>query len=228
MALFPQRSVQEEDALAVILWEYLKLDHPLKKADLILVLGSNDLRAAEYAAGLFNDGYAPRIMFSGKRGRLTEQLFEDGMWTKSEAETFAEVALQKGVPASAVITEPDSTNTGENIMFSHKIIEHLGIPFHSIILVQKPYMGRRAYATFKKIWPEPEIMVTSPPIPFQQYPTAIISREYLINLMVGDLQRIKIYPDMGFQIPQNIPEKVWDAYEKLVSRGFTNHLVREN
>ena len=29
------------------------------------------------------------------------------------------------------------------------------------IVVQKPYMERRSYATFKKVWPEKEIIVTS-------------------------------------------------------------------
>lgn len=221
-------SDQEENRLATILWEYLRVDHRLVKADLILVLGSNDLRVAQYAAHLFNHGYAKRIMFSGKRGRLTERLFQDGTWTKSEAETFADVAEREGVPRSAIVTESDSTNTGENIVFSRKIIEQLEIPLQSIILVQKPYMGRRTYATFKKIWPEPKIMVTSPPIPFPQYPTALIPREYLISLMVGDLQRIKLYPDMGFQILQKIPEHVWDAYEKLVALGFVSHLIQES
>ena len=44
--------------------------------------------------------------------------------------------------------------------------------------------------------------------------------------MVGDLQRIKIYPDKGFQIPQEIPEDVWAAYEALVSAGYDQHLAQ--
>ena len=34
------------------------------------------------------------------------------------------------------------------------------------------------------------------------------------------MQRIKIYPEKGFSIPQEIPLDVWNAYEQLVSLGF--------
>jgi hypothetical protein len=49
--------------------------------------------------------------------------------------------------------------------------------------------------------------------------------ERVINIMVGDLQRIRIYPAKGFQIPQDIPDEVWTAYERLVKWGFTKHLA---
>jgi len=50
-------------------------------------------------------------------------------------------------------------------------------------------------------------------------------RENLIHEMVGDIQRIKIYPDLGFQIPQDIPDDVWIAYEQLVIRSYDKHLI---
>jgi len=91
--------------------------------------------------------------------------------------------------------------------------------------VQKPYMERRSFATFKKHWPEKNLIVTSPQIPFEQYTTDEISPEKVINIMVGDLQRIKLYPAMGFQVYQDIPADIWLAYEKLVALGFNKHLV---
>ena len=45
--------------------------------------------------------------------------------------------------------------------------------------------------------------------------------------MVGDLQRIKLYPAKGFQIHQHIPDDVWSAYEQLVALGYDKHLVKE-
>jgi hypothetical protein len=89
-------------------------------------------------------------------------------------------------------------------------------------------MERRAFATFRNFWPEEkyELMVTSPPYSYEEYVGPIVDREAMINIMVGDLQRIKLYPAMGFQIPQEIPAEVWDAYEKLVATGFDKHLVR--
>ena len=86
-------------------------------------------------------------------------------------------------------------------------------------------MERRSYATFKKHWPDKKLIVTSPQTTFEEYPTEEIPLEKLIYMMVGDLQRIRIYPEKGFQIPQEIPDEVWKAYEKLVGWGFTRHLV---
>ena len=105
------------------------------------------------------------------------------------------------------------------------MLEDKGLYPRTFLLVQKPYMERRSYATFKKHWPDKELIVTSPQIALEDYPTPEMPMERVIELMVGDLQRIRIYPAKGFQIPQEIPEEVWSAYEKLVARGFTGHLV---
>jgi len=86
-------------------------------------------------------------------------------------------------------------------------------------------MERRSFATFKKHWPEKELIVTSPQLSMQAYPTAEITLEEVIHIMVGDLQRIKVYPEKGFQIQQEIPKEVWEAFEKLVSLGFNSHLI---
>ncbi|MBI1762480.1 MAG: YdcF family protein [Acidobacteria bacterium] len=209
------------DELAERIWDYMHLGHALAKSDLILALGSNDLRVAEYAADLYLQGWAPRLLFSGKVGALTRTLFD-----KPEAEKFAEVAIQKGVPASAILLESSSTNTGENIRFSRQLLAEQGLIAQRVILAQKPYMERRAYATFMNFWPGIELIVTSPPISFTTYPTAQLSQETVLNIMVGDLQRIRDYPAKGFQIPQPIPAEVWQAYEQLVAMGFDKHLIR--
>ena len=44
-------------------------------------------------------------------------------------------------------------------------------------------------------------------------------------VVVGDLQRIRLYPERGFQIEQRIPEVVWAAFERLVALGYTKNLV---
>ena len=47
----------------------------------------------------------------------------------------------------------------------------------------------------------------------------------VVSIMVGDLQRIRVYAEKGFQIPQEIPDEVWKAYEELVALGFRERLV---
>lgn len=80
----------------------------------------------------------------------------------------------------------------------------------SLLIVTKPYMERRTYATFKKQWPNEttQLTVASPPITYEDYFTAELPKELMINIMLGDLQRIKEYPKLGFQIEQAIPDEV--------------------
>lgn len=212
----------EITALAKKLWDYHHTNQVPEKSDCILALGSHDLRVAERAAELYLDGFAPLLIMSGGLGNFTKD-----MWTEKEADKFAAIAIQKGVPENAILIENKSTNTGENILFTQKLLEEKGMYPQSFIVVQKPYMERRSYATFKKHWPDRSLIVTSPQISFKEYPTQEISMEKVINIMVGDLQRIKIYPGKGFQIYQEIPVDVWNAFEKLVALGFDKHLINE-
>lgn len=205
---------------AKIIWEYHHMEHKLKKSDCILVLGSHDTRVAERGAEIFLQGFAPVIVFSGYLGALTL-----GSWERSEAEVFAEIAVKLGVPEEKILIENKSTNTGENFMFSKALLSEKGRVPNSIIAVQKPYMERRTYATAKMVWPEADILVTSPLYTFEEYPTEEISLDKVINIMVGDLQRIILYPGKGFQIPQEIPEAVHQAYEYLVEAGYTGRPI---
>lgn len=208
--------------LAQKIWDYHHLDHSLEKADCILVQGSHDLRVAERGAQLFLEGWAPLLIFSGGLGNLTA-----GMWDEPEADKFARLARQMGVPAEHILIENQSTNTGENVQFTRQLLAKHKLDPHKFIAVQKPYMERRTYATFRKVWPEKEVIVTSPQISFDAYPTAEITQDQVIHIMVGDLQRIKLYPEKGFQIYQEIPSPAWEAYEILVGLGYTENLIPE-
>jgi|SRR6185312_6003068 len=211
---------QEIIHLAKILWEYHHMHHELEKSECILALGSHDLRVADRAADLYLQGWAPLIVFSGGLGNLTKDL-----WTEPEADQFKRIAIEHGVPPAAILVENRSTNTGENILFTGQLLRDKKLDITHFIVVQKPYMERRSFATFKKHWPEKHLIVTSPQISFEDYPTREIPVEKVINIMVGDLQRIKLYPEKGFQIAQHIPDNVWHAYEQLVALGFNRHLV---
>ena len=208
-----------------LLWQYHLMQHMLEKADCILVLGSHDLRVAEHAADLYLHGWADRILFSGGLGRLTE-----GMWQRPEADVFAEAAVQKGVPEERIWTENRSTNTGENLRLTRQLMEEKGVDFQKFIVVQKPYMERRAYATFKQHFPDKTCLISSPPLGYQEYcipGDPEISHERVIHLIVGDLQRLWVYAEKGFQIPQQVPARVMDAYHTLIRMGYTDHLVAE-
>jgi len=171
---------EEVIKLAKVLWNYHHMHHTLKKSDCILVLGSHDLRVADRAAELYLQGYAPVIIFSGGLGRLTLDV-----WQETEAEQFAKIAIAKGVPKEAILVENKSTNTGENILFTQRLLSQHKLEMQSFIVVQKPYMERRSYATFKKHWPDKDLIVTSPQISFEDYATVEIPLENVIHIMAG-------------------------------------------
>jgi len=210
----------ETIGLAQVLWDYHHVNNSIEKSDCILVLGSHDTRVAERAAELFLEGWAPLLIFSGGLGRLT-----DGVFAETEADKFAAIAVDKGVPAQSILIENRSTNTGENIIFTKALLKEKNLNPESFIVVQKPYMERRSFATFKKHWPYKKLIVTSPQISFEKYPTMDIPLERVINIMVGDLQRIKVYAEKSFQVYQEIPSYVWNAYEQLVKLGFDKQLI---
>ncbi len=194
------------------LWQYMQMGHDLKPADAIFVFCSNDTRVAEVATRLYHQGLAPLVVFSGGRGRFTDELFEH-----SEAVTFARVAKDCGLPSDAMLLEPRSTNSGENVLFTHQLLCTKGISPKRIILVQKPYMERRAYATLMKQWPDEieSLQVTSQANSIFDYLTEELTLDFVIDAMIGDFERIQNYPQLGFQIEQEIPEEVLEAYQVL-------------
>jgi len=210
--------------LASIIWNYHKLNHPLEKADAILVLCSHDERVVERVVELFREQWAPLVIFSGGLGVITKQF-----WTEPEADRFARLAIAAGVPKNKVIIENRSSNTGENILYTKQLVADMGLELQKFIVVQKTYMERRSFATFRKWWPEKQVIVTSPQIGFDDYlanyANSALSPNEVVSIMVGDLQRIRVYPARGYQIEQDVPSEVIGAYDELVAEGFTKYLV---
>ena len=206
------------------IWSYHHMNHELRRSDAILVLCSHDSIVAERGAQLWLDGWAPLLIFSGGLGAITRKL-----WRDPEADQFARIAESMGVPREAMLVENRSTNTGENVLFTRRVLAERKLDPTTFIVVQKPYMERRAYATFRKVWPEKSLVVTSPQLSLDDYlarcASGPLTEDDVIAIMVGDLQRIRIYPERGFQIAQEIPAEVWQAYEVLVRAGYDKYLT---
>lgn len=215
-----------DDQLAEILWNYHRLGQEPQKSDIIFGLGSHDIRTAERAAELWLQGFAPIIVFSGNEGVGRDI---SGFAGIPEAVHFKNRAVHLGVPEEVIIVESRATNTGENIRFTHELLLAKQITHKSIIAVQKPYMERRTFATIMKQWPEvpkPVLGVTSIQISYEEFVAdPRYPKDYTINVMVGDTQRIVEYAKQGYQIVQDIPYSVQAAYAELVRRGYNQHLL---
>ena len=193
----------------------------LPSADFLLALGSHDLRVAEHAAFLYTSGAAPLVICSGGYGKMTA-----GNFAKPEAILFQERCEACGVPKQAILVEPEATNTGENFTLSKKLLFSGTAPrageAKTGIAVCKPYMAKRAIATARRQWPEVTWGVSVPPIPFEEYAEDLRPE---IELMVGDLQRLKVYAERGFPAETPVPPDIWAAWRRLADAGFDRYVI---
>ena len=208
-----------------ILWDYLGMHQEPQKADCIVGFGNFNDNIARRAAELYHQGYAKRILFTGGLGRNTR-----GLLPEPEAARFARVAVECGVPPEAVLQEDKSTNTKENILFTRNMLTKLGLPHDHILGVHQPFMERRICAALGVYWPEVKITVTSPQVTIQEYLADAkrqgITENAAISVIVGDFQRMELYAQKGYQLPQQIPQEAWEAFRQLVAMGYDKQLAK--
>ncbi|MER7395476.1 YdcF family protein [Streptomyces sp. NPDC000151] len=202
------------------IWDYHQMHHEPRPCSVAIGLGSHDLGVATATANLYLAGLAPLIVFTGSNSPTTRERMPRG-----EAVHYKEHAVELGVPESAIIVEPKATNTGENIRFSRAALDEAGVAVDSILLVTKPYEERRAYATARQLWPEVDVICASSPMTYEEYVDSIGDEHLVIDMLVGALQRLMIYPKQGFMIEQVVPADVVESFRRLRNDGFTSRLV---
>ena len=208
-----------------VIWDYLGMHQQPQKADVIVGFGNFNTDIARRAAQLYLQGYAPKVLFTGGLGRNTE-----GLLPEPEAHRFTRVAMECGVPEEDILLEDRSTNTKENIDFTRRLLEERGIPHGHILGVHQPFMERRIVAAMGVYWPEQSFTVTAPLVTIPEYLARAkeqgISENASVSVIVGDFQRIELYAQKGYQLPQHIPEEAWEAFHTLVSMGFDKQLAK--
>ena len=194
---------------------------PPIRSDLILAAGSHDMRVPEQAAALYLQGYASLVVCSGGFGKIT-----DGLFPEPEGVLFARRCMELGVPEDRILIEQEARNTGENFTYSKKLLAEHKFPVKTGLIVCKPYMSARTLATAQKQWSEVDWRVCAPPIPFEKYFREDMPAEQEIQLLTGDLQRLRVYADLGYQVPVDVPEEIWAAFERLVAAGFDRYYIK--
>ncbi|EFL01391.1 conserved hypothetical protein [Streptomyces sp. SPB78] len=216
-----QQAITEDQwRRAALIWDYHQMHHQLRPVDVAIGLGSHDLGVATHSVELYRAGLFPTLVFTGGNSPTTAKVFPRG-----EAVHFREHAIDLGVPAEAILLEPEAGNTGQNVTLSREVLAAAGITPTTVMLVSKPYMERRSFATARKLWPDVEILCASEPLEFDDYVKSIGDEKLVLDMLVGDLQRVIEYPKLGFAIEQEVPEDVHGAYESLIHDGFTSRLI---
>jgi uncharacterized SAM-binding protein YcdF (DUF218 family) len=202
------------------IWQYHQMGHELRPVDAAIGLGSHDLGVATFAAELYHAGLFPVVVFSGGNSPTTAARFPRG-----EAVHYREHAISLGVPDSVILVEPEAGNTGQNVTLSRSLLAGHGCRPRSVLLISKPYMERRSFATCRKVWPEVEVVCASEPLEFDYYVRSIGDEKLVVDMLVGDLQRVVEYPKHGFAVEQDVPGDVMDAYDRLIEAGFDSRLL---
>jgi uncharacterized SAM-binding protein YcdF (DUF218 family) len=203
------------------LWSYHDLRHELRPCEVGIGLGGYDLGVPDVAADLFQRRMFPFVVFTGGNSPTTVRRFPRG-----EAVHYGEYAVEHGVPPHVILLETRATNTLENIAFTRDLLAGRRIRPRSVLIISRPYQRRRAYATCRKVWPEVEVVCAARPLPLDDYVETVGDAKRVIDMIVGDTQRIDLYARRGFAIAQEMPARVRTAYGRLVEAGYTGRLVR--
>ena len=208
-----------------ILWDFMHMHQSPETADVIVGFGCYDEDIPRRCAELWHQGLAPWVCFSGGLGRNTSSL-----WSKSEAERFAAIAMAAGVPGERILLEDQSTNSAENLLFTPKVLAEAGIKAETIIAVHKPYMEKRLWAAMQVYWPQVQAIYTSPDVTVEEHiahaEAVGMTRKGVIETLVGDVQRMELYAKKGYQAPVQLPAEVRAAFDALVAQGYTGQLAK--
>lgn len=147
--------------------EFIFVEEPPEKADVILVPGSRKVAHAIRAAELYKAGYAPYVLPSGRytisRGYflpLPEPLRSE---YPGEFETewhFLKAVLMKhGVPETAILREDQATYTWENAQLSRDVLKSAGIECNTAILCCQAFHARRALLYYQAAMPDTRFIV---------------------------------------------------------------------
>lgn len=210
-----RKDPRPDTELLKIIWDYMSVEAPLKHADVIVVGGGSETGPAHYAAELYHMGFAPLIVFSGHKRPEMDM---------TEADQFAQVARQLGVPDQAILREPLARNPGENITYTAALLNEKGISPERAILIHTPYMARPFLATAEAQWPsrQPEFIVRHETVSLTEY-TLRHGYGEVIRRTLGDFNRMAKYAKKGYQTHHDTPEDVQLAYDILLDR---NHQTR--
>ncbi|AXB44991.1 YdcF family protein [Amycolatopsis albispora] len=202
------------------LWRFLRIDDDLEPVDVAIGLGCHDPGVAVYTAELFLRGVCPLIVFTGANAPTTI-----GRFPRGEAVHFREIAVEHGVPEQAILVEPAAKHTADNIDFSRDLLRDQGVQVGSVLITCRPYHQRRAYATAAKRWPGVEIRCSADRRPLHAYTAGIGDATLVIDMLVGEAQRLTRYAELGHTINQDVPGEITAAYHRLAAAGYTSRLL---
>jgi electron transfer flavoprotein alpha subunit len=232
--VFDFLSAQEEYLAREDRWnriELKSLDIPAGTKTLAMILGSWDQRTAHEAARVIKElqsrGIKVQVLTSGKYGNKPGIFFDEAGNKLPEAVGYRKILAEEGVSVDFI--EPDSTNSGENIVFSKKRLDQDGVDSQVLLVMQNPLLQKRAglaivrqyfgikdEAEAKTAFVKSGIRLISyapyvPVLSDQSNQDVLRDLEYALT----EIQSLQVYPKKGYSIAVEIPQEILDAADLL-------------
>ena len=209
------------------IFHYLaRRDDSLAPADLIIGFGHFDRRIPHRCGEIWlaqrSGAPASRILFTGGIGAGTADLGQpEALFFRDELRR-----AYPEIPTSAVLVEPDSSHTGENIAFSEALLRRLSPEaciergIEHIVLVATPARQRRVFLACRKHWPHLQLSCAPPLSAFDADRDLFAAKgRDLETLLLGEMHRLLTYPALGYIVEPDIPSGVIEAYRDLHSHS---------
>jgi hypothetical protein len=185
----------------------------IPESDLIFIFGHVDPKVAEHASELFHAGKAGKILISGGIGSLKRQ--PGGFPT--EADYYEDILINNGVPKENIFKESTATNALENVTHGMERIESLDLKSDNMILVSMPVLSKRAVLTFKKHFPDANIVPSTFEVSDDEIAGGLSTK---ISRVVAEIDRLIEYGEKGDIEKTDIPQEILDAHEQLKAAGY--------
>lgn len=144
--------------------EFIFLEDQPEHADLMIVPGNTWPQPARKAAALYQAGYAPLVMVSGKYSKGQEAFAGPSCdrdryqgHYETEADFLTDVLRQEGVPEEKILQEKEAEFTLENARFIRKQLEKSHIPVRRAIICCQAFHARRCRMYFEYVFQDMEI-----------------------------------------------------------------------
>lgn len=177
------------------LTDFIFVEDPPVPSDLIFIPGGAFGEIALHAAKLYRQGFAPRILVSGKHSILQDSFSGPkspkaylGRSYPTECAFLCDILREQGVPREAILREEEASYTYENAIFSRKLTDDLGMKIHSAILSCQAYHARRALLYFQLLYPDTRFCVSPAVTREITRDNWMLDRES-IDLVLGEVER---------------------------------------
>lgn len=186
---------------------------------LIVGFGHFDPKIPATCGALWRAGWAPRILFTGGAGAGSADL------DQPEARYFRNLLRRDypEIPEDGVLLETTSTHTGENVLNSAALLRQTS-PDHSfdrgldrVVLVANAYRQRRVWLTCRRhLSPDIRLINVPPDTTFEAESTLFAEKgEDFVKLLIGEIDRILRYGELGYIEREPIPASVMRCYHHL-------------